>query len=411
MSLYFERSLEPVLQTAASQFPIVTLLGPRQSGKTTLVRHLFSQYAYVNFELIEVREAAMLDPHAFLRRYGQGVIFDEIQRIPEILSYLQVLVDQDRRPGRFILTGSYQLPLHASIAQSLAGRTAMLKLLPMSLLELAGAGIQLDADRAILYGGYPALYLNRLPPRSTYAGYLQTYVEGDVRQILQVNDLLSFQKFMRLLAGRVGQLINFEGLGNEVGVSSPTIKSWLSVLEASFLVHRLPPYFENFGKRLTKSPKLYFTDVGLACYLLGIESTEQLERDPLRGQLFENLVVMEVIKARFNQGAESRCYFLQDSKGHEVDLVYQMASQLVPMEIKSSETFRPDFLKNVEYFQAIVGKERMPAGYVWYGGRESFDVRNIQVRSFQEAGQSVLSDVSEDNHPADALRNRYEKNT
>lgn len=404
MTLYFERSLEPVLRTAASQFPIVTLLGPRQSGKTTLVRHLFPQYSYVNFELLEVREAAMLDPRAFLRRYGQGVIFDEIQRIPEILSYLQVLVDEDRRPGRFILTGSHQLSLHASIAQSLAGRTAMLKLLPMSLSELAGAGIRLDADQAILYGGYPGLYLNRLPPGSTYASYVQTYVERDVRQILQVNDLLAFQKFIRLLAGRVGQLVNFEGLANEVGVSSPTIKSWLSVLEASFLVHRLPPYFENFGKRLTKSPKLYFTDVGLACYLLGIESTEQLERDPLRGQLFENLVVMEIIKARLNQGAEPRCYFLQDSKGHEVDLVVQKASQLIPMEIKSGETFRPDFLKNIEYFQNLVGKDRMPTGYVWYGGRDSFEVRHIEVRSFQEAGQSVLSPSSTDHHPADVLR-------
>ncbi|MFZ4099920.1 MAG: ATP-binding protein [Chlamydiia bacterium] len=401
MADYFERSIEPSLQRAFRHFPIVTLLGPRQSGKTTLVRHMFPDLTYVNFELMEVREAAMLDPRAFLRRHAGGAIFDEVQRIPELLSFIQVMVDEDRRPGRFVLTGSHQLSLHAAIAQSLAGRTAMLQLLPLSLLELSRAGIRLNADQAMLYGGYPGLYLNRLQARETYSSYLQTYVERDVRQILQIHDLLSFQKFIRLLAGRVGQLVNLEGLSNEVGVSSPTIKSWLSVLEASFLIYRLPPYFENFGKRLTKSPKLYFTDVGLAVYLLGVESTAQLERDPLRGNLFENLVVMEIVKAFTNQGREPRCYFLQDSKRHEIDLVTPKGSQLVPMEIKSGETFRADFLKNMEYFRSIVKADRMAEGYVWYGGAESYDIRGIHVRPYHEAGLSVISTDTDEPHPCE----------
>lgn len=386
----FPREVAQELEALAHSYPVVTVTGPRQSGKTTLVKSKFPQKAYVNLESPDTRELAEVDPRAFLERFPDGAILDEIQRVPELLSYIQPLVDGSPRKGLFILTGSHQLELHQAISQSLAGRTALLTLLPMSLRELATAGIEPSLDRLLLMGGYPRIYADGLNPTKAYRSYFQTYVERDVRQLIQVRDLLQFQRFVRLCAGRVGQLLNLESLGNDVGVSSHTVKQWISILEASFILFRLPPYHENFGKRVIKAPKLYFNDVGLATYLLGIESTDQLARDPLRGHLVENLVVLELLKGRLNRGLDPNLYFFRDHHGHEVDLIYQSGHNLIPIEVKAATRFSSDFTKNLTYFRTLVG-ERCPIGYLVYAGSEEQSIGPFRLLNFAKSGHIIAS--------------------
>ena len=377
----YSRDLEKELIACAKDYPIVTVLGPRQSGKTTLVQNTFPTKPYVNLEALDIREVVLGDPRAFLEKHPEGAILDEIQRVPQLLSYIQPLVDEKGKKGMFILTGSYQLELHQAISQSLAGRTALLTLLPMSLKELSESKIPLSLDESIFYGGFPRIFKDKLNPTQAYRNYVQTYIERHVRQLLYIKDLDQFQKFIRSCAGRIGQLLNLEGLCNDVGVSSKTAKEWIAILEASFILTCLQPYHENFGKQAVKAPKLFFTDVGLACYLLGIEDLNQLSRDPLRGHLVENLIVLELMKARLNRGRDPHLYFFRDSHGHEVDLIFQSGHQLIPIEIKASQTFNKDFLKNLKFFQELVG-ERSEKGYLIYAGEHEQRIGKLEIMNY-----------------------------
>lgn len=378
---YFDRELNQELLNMANVYPVVTLLGPRQSGKTTLVRHLFSTMPYVSLENPDEFEFASADPKAFLAKYSYGVILDEIQRLPILLSFIQGIVDEKKVNGQYILTGSHQHLLHQSITQSLAGRTAVLKLFPFSLSELPEREQKLDLSYYLFNGMYPRVVSDKVPANKFYRDYLQTYIERDVRQMINLKDLSLFQRFIKLCASRVGQLYNASAMSNALGVSSPTIENWLSILEASFIVFRLQPYFENFGKRIIKSPKLYFSDVGLATYCLDINEQKQLERDPLRGNLVENFVISEIIKYQVHKGIEPSAYFYRDSNQKEVDLILKSGSQLIPIEIKSSTTFNRSFLKGLDYLKSI-SDEKVDNGYLIYAGEQSQSIKEWQVINF-----------------------------
>lgn len=345
------RTVTPELLALLKEYPIVTVLGPRQAGKTTLVREALTGYEYVTLEDPENRQLASDDPKAFLRRYPGNTIFDEVQRTPHLLSYLQGMVDQQRTNGRFVLTGSHQMELRAAISQSLAGRTAILHLLPLTIAELADVQIHFDQfEQYVFHGFMPRIYDQAQRPHTAYANYYQTYVERDVRQLIQLKDTSLFEKFMKLMAGRVGQIINYQSLAGDIGVSAKTVKEWLSILEASFVVFKLPPYFDNFGKRVIKSPKYFFTDVGLLAYLLDIEKPEQITRDPLVGNMFENLVILELLKARYNRGRGAGLYFFRDSHGNEVDVLCKTGEGLTGIEIKSAATWNASFLGGLKRF-------------------------------------------------------------
>ncbi len=374
----FNRLLMPYIQDLATKYPVVTLLGPRQSGKTTLVRRAFPKKPYVNMEDADNRSLATLDPKSFMQTYPDGAILDEVQRTPHLLSYIQVKVDEEDRKGMFILTGSHQAALHSAVSQSLAGRTSLLRLLPLSLQEMRNANISDPLEAIILKGGYPKIYKENLPISNAYSSYFQTYVERDVRQILQVKDVIQFERFIKLTASRIGQLVNYASLASDVGVSAVTIKEWIAVLEATYILIRLEPYFENFGKRLIKSPKLYFADTGLACHLLGIDTTEQLTKDPLYGNLFENWVVVELMKARFNQAMDPRLYFYRDVSGREIDLLFQQGSRLIPIEIKSSKTFSSSFLAGLKYFHEQT-PQKAEGGALIYAGKQTQKIDNFQL--------------------------------
>ena len=318
---------------------MVTILGPRQSGKTTLARMTFPDKPYISLEDPDVRMAAETDPRGFLSQIEKGGILDEVQRLPALLSYVQGMVDQDRRRGRFIRTGSHEPQLHEAISQSLAGRTAMLTLWPFSLPELRHYGPGQNPFEIIYRGCFPRLYEEGLESRRFFNSYLQTYVERDVRALIQLRDLSQFQKFLTLLAGRVGQVVNLASLGNDVGASGTTIRNWL-VLQASYVVFELPPFFENVQKRVIKSPKIFFTDVGLAAFLLGINTEEQASRYPLRGNLYENFIISDILKGALNRGIRPEVYFFRDSHGNEVDLLLiREKGVLMPVEVESASTF------------------------------------------------------------------------
>ena len=384
-----KRQAETVLLERAKAYPVVTVLGPRQSGKTTLCRIAFPDKPYVNLEQPDVREFAQQDPKAFLDQYLDGAVLDEIQNVPSLLSWIQVLTDSDPRAGRFVLTGSHQLQLSAQLTQSLAGRTAVIELLPLSLSELMSQNVSMPTDGAVdqwmLQGGYPRIHAQQMSPEVMLSDYFATYVERDVRQLINLRHLREFGQCVRLLAGRTGQLLNQSSLGNEVGVSSNTITQWLSILEASFVVFTLAPWSANLGKRLVKSPKVYFYDVGLACWLLGIKTVEQLQYHPLRGALFENLVVLEVMKAQRNQGLREPLYFFRDSNGLEVDLLLERAEGLVLVEIKASQTVAAPLFKGLRTVSALLG-ERVKKQYLVYGGDALQERTGVQVLPFHMSG-------------------------
>ncbi|MBN2479129.1 MAG: ATP-binding protein [Parachlamydiales bacterium] len=384
----FKRELETELKGLAKDYPIVTVIGPRQSGKTTIVQHAFPEKKYANLEFPDIRAMAIKDPRGFLEQFSEGAILDEIQRAPELLSYIQPIVDEKNKKGMFILTGSHQIELQEAISQSLAGRTALLTLLPLNLAELISSGFDLTVDEWILKGGYPRIYKDRLDPTKAYRNYFQTYVERDLRQLIQVKDLMQFERFVQILAGRIGQIVNMEEIGGEVGISSHTVKQWISIMEASFIVFRLPPYFENFGKRVIKSPKLYFNDVGLAAYLLGIQNEIQLRRDPLRGNLFENAIILELKKYRLNRGLDPFLFYYRDVQKNEIDVIYKKGHDLIPIEIKSSKTYHSEFIEKLRYFQSI-SKERAPQGFLIYAGEAEQRIKNIHVLNFKHATQSI----------------------
>ncbi len=372
------RDITEELIRSAAEYPVVTILGPRQSGKTTLARMTFPDRPYFSLEDPDVRIAAEADPRGFLGQMEDGSILDEVQRFPALLSYLQGMVDKNKTHGRFILTGSHQPQLHMAISQSLAGRTAMLTLWPFSFDELRRYDLRPSPFDLIVRGCFPRLHEERLEPRRFFNGYLQTYVERDVRALIQLRDLSQFQKFLTLLAGRVGQIVNLASLGNDVGASSTTIRNWLSVLKASYVVFELPPFFENVQKRVIKSPKIFFTDVGLAAFLLGIHTAEQASRDPLRGNLYENLIITDIMKSAFNKGIRPEVSFFRDSHGNEVDLIIRERNELTPVEIKSAATFSSDFVKGLERLHAL-GIKRLTSGAVLYNGEQGFNVRGVRI--------------------------------
>ena len=348
------REISEKLISLSKQVPVVTIIGPRQSGKTTLVKECFPEYTYVNLEDPITRMFAKEDYKSFFETYKEPLIIDEVQRVPELLSAIQVIVDSDRENnGRFILTGSHQPSLQEGIAQSLAGRTSIMTLLPLSMKELNQDGQleSLSIDDLLIKGFMPELYKKvSREPLTYYRDYLNTYVEKDLREMLEIKNLDKFLRFLTLLAARVGQVVNLSALSGEVGVSSTTLSEWLSVLEASYIVYRLKPFFSNITKQQIKSPKIYFTEVGLAVYLLGIETENQANRDPLRGNLFENLIVSEVLKSRLNDNIDPNIFYMRTAKGVEVDLIVKKENDLFPYEIKTSMTPNKTFSRHLLYF-------------------------------------------------------------
>jgi hypothetical protein len=362
--------------------PVISITGPRQSGKTTLTKQAFPHYDYTNLEHLPTREYARENPIGFLRQYPNGLIIDEAQYVPELFSYIQIEVDQSRQNGMYILSGSQNFLLMEKITQSLAGRVAVFNLLPFSLQELKETEYQLhNPFEYIVKGFYPRIYDQNTPIDVFYPSYLLTYLERDVRLLKNIGDLAAFERFVRLCAGHIGQIFNQTSLSNDTNFSQPTIKSWLSVLETSFVAFLLPPYYRNFNKRLLKTPKLYFYDTGLACSLLGIRTAVELENHPMRGPLFENFVVVEHMKQMLNQGQRPNCYFWRDNSGHEIDLLIEHASRLFPIEIKSSQTLKTDFFKTLEFFQKI--SETPPEqSYLVYAGSENQSRLLAQARSW-----------------------------
>jgi len=350
------RLISQHLRKIFNQYPVVTITGPRQSGKTTLVNSCFPHLPYKNLEHIETRRFAKEDPVAFLKTIPNGAIIDEIQHVPELSSYIQVIVDERKQNSLFVLTGSQQFNMLQTVSQSLAGRTGIVKLLPFSLNEIRGKYPSLSgsADDYLFRGFYPRLYDQNIDPSIGLPDYIATYIERDLRQLSHIQDLLLFQKFLKLCAGRIGQLLNFSNLAEDTGISHKTASEWISLLEASFILYRLPPYYANINKRLIKAPKLYFYDTGLAANLLGIEEKKQIETHPLRGALFENLVISEILKFRYNLGKRENLSFFRDAKGHEVDLLFSAADSIIPVEIKSAGTFRGDFFKGLDYFNTSI---------------------------------------------------------
>lgn len=389
------RTLEKTLHRAARKFPIVAVTGPRQSGKTTLVRKVFPNFQYASLETPDQRAFALEDPRGFLQQFRGPVILDEIQRTPELFSYLQGRVDEKKKNGQYILSGSQNFLLLQGVSQSLAGRCALLHLHPFSLHELnGGQDLSLAALRrgrlqvgqppttdlwkTLFAGFYPRLHDQRIPPHTWLANYAQTYLERDVRNILQIGDLETFSRFIRLCAGRNGQLLNLSSLASDCGVSHTSIKRWLSILEASFLVVLLRPYHRNFGKRLVKTPKLYFLDTGLLCFLLHIRRAQELVQHAARGAVFESFVLSEIIKAFANAGQTPAVYFWRDSHGQEVDLLIDFGETLLPLEIKSGQTVAGDFFDSLSAWQTLAGKNTSGAALI-YGGEQQFERHNTAV--------------------------------
>ena len=378
------RAAANTLQRLTKGFPVVALTGPRQSGKTTLAKAVFADKAYVSLENPDEREFAEQDPRRFLQRFDDGAILDEVQRCPVLLSWLQGLVDERGRMGDFILTGSAQFDLVSGITQSLAGRVGRIELLPLSAGELAGAGkLPHSLNEALYRGSYPALYDRELAPDDWFPNYVATYLERDVRQLIAVRDLAQFQRFVKMCAARSGQMLNLAALGADCGISAVTAREWLTVLEASYLVMRLPPYHRNFGKRVVKTPKLYFLDVGLMAWLLGIRDAAAIETHAARGALFETYVVSELVKQRFNAGRPADLYFWRDNVGHEVDVLYETPRGLQAVEIKSGSTFAPDWPAAARKWQTFAGDEAL-APIIVYGGDGRYEREACRVVGWRE---------------------------
>lgn len=387
-----QRQLSAAIRRTIRQYPILSITGPRQSGKTTLLRNLFPEYRYVNFEDPDSRRHFLDDPRGFLRQYDQYVIFDEAQRVPDLFSYLQVKTDEDRLMGQYLLSGSQNFLLLEKISQSLAGRVGLFHLLPLSHAEMRDHDPDLRAEQVhtnIFNGGYPALYDRNLPIARFFQNYLETFVERDARTVLNVKDLNTFQNFIRLCAGRVGQPLNVQSLGVETGISTPTVKNWLSILEANYILFRLPPFFENFNKRIIKSPKLYFYDTGLLVHLLGISEAAQIEQYYQRGSLFENMVIVELLKNRWNTDHRPQFFFWQDSNRVEVDLIEIEGLQTHLYEMKFSYTVSADFFKGIKSFRKVAPSSRQSGkNIVFYAGEERQLRTNVTVESWRALPES-----------------------
>jgi len=376
-----QRDIAPYIQALATQYPVITITGPRQSGKTTLCKTLFKEKQYINLESLQTREFALSDPIGLIKSIPDGAIIDEIQYAPQLLSEIQVRVDEIKKPGQFILTGSNQLSLSTKISQSLAGRTAVATLLPFTIQEARQMMREKSPFEWLYYGFYPRIYDSKLNPTQALDFYMQTYIERDIRQLSNIHQLSTFQKFVKLCATRVGQLVNLSEIGNEIGISHSTVRDWLTILQASYIIFLLEPFSVNISKRLIKTPKLYFYDVGLAAYLLGIEQVAHVDSHPLKGALFENMIISEKLKNRFNIGKNQNMYFYRDSSGLEIDLIYPDGSKWCVIEIKSSQTINSHFFKNILNFEKLF-PEFISEKYLIYAGDQNQKRSNgIQVVS------------------------------
>ena len=382
---YIERAITPAILGACKYFPTITITGPRQSGKTTLIRHLFPQLPYYSLENLDIRNFAVNDPKAFLHQNSEGMILDEVQNAPVLLSYIQGIVDEHPEK-KFVLSGSSQFSMLNKITQSLSGRTAIFELFPLSYTEIQYLTTDKSLNDLLFDGFYPAIYAEKNTASYLYPNYVKTYLERDVRDWLQIKDMIQFQTFLRLCAARTGSLFNASELSCEVGVSVNTIKSWLSVLQTSYIIMILPPYFENIGKRLAKTPKLYFTDTGLACYLLEIENPQQLDRDKMRGALFENFIVSEALKYRYNMGKSNNLYFYRDSHHNEVDLLLKYGNTFDAVEIKSAQTFHADFEKGLKSVENAFGG-RITSKTIIYAGEFENSAGNINLLHYRSMGK------------------------
>jgi len=365
------RDLKKQLVLLAKKMPAIALTGPRQSGKTTLLKVAFPNYDYVNLEHPPTRALALNDPDQFLSQYTKGLIIDEVQRAPELFSYLQVIIDKQKKTGQYILSGSQNFSLLENISQSLAGRVALFNLLPFSYKEMKEGNVKIKSiEQLIFKGAYPAIYDRKISPNLYYSSYLNTYVERDVRTLINVQNLSLFEAFVKLLAGRIGTLLNLSEIGNALGIDHKTVKKWLSVLETSFIIYLVQPYHSNFNKRLVKTPKLYFYDTGLASNLLGVDDEKQLTNHWAKGGLFENFVINELLKERVNKGIKPQLYFWRDSQGNEVDLIIQEKGKTIAIEIKASQTYNPNFFKGLIYYSKLSGIKKNEQFLIYAGAPE-----------------------------------------
>lgn len=383
-----KRTVAKLALRLASQYPVVTITGPRQSGKTTLCRMLFKDKAYVSLEDIDERQFADQDPRGFLNRFPNGAVIDEIQRVPDLLSYIQTIVDQKQKEGLFIITGSQQFELLERISQSLAGRTALLRLLPFSFDEAYENQLSTSSLEQVLYTGfYPRIFDKKLNPTEAMLFYVNTYVERDLRLLINVQDLSKFEVFLKLCAGRTGQILNLSGLGNDAGINHATVKRWISVLETSYIVKLLHPYYNSFNKRLVKSPKLYFLDSGLVSFLLGIQNGTQMASHPLKGSLFEGFVISELLKSRFNAGLIDNLYYFRDNTGNEIDVICDHGQTLTPVEIKSGRTITSDFFKGLRFFAKLT--ENINRSCLVYGGDGSYTREGVEIVGWRDLHEKI----------------------
>ena len=378
-----KRNAEFILKKLEKEYPAIAITGPRQSGKTTLAKYIFKEKPYVSLENLDTLERARSDPRGFIEKYYDGAIFDEVQRFPELFSYLQSVIDSDKRPGRFILTGSNQFGLISEITQSLAGRIGIVELLPFSFNELYNAQHNINIDDLLFTGLYPPVHDRNLDPGLWYANYVRTYIERDVRQIVNIRNLSSFNRFVRLCAGRIGQLLNLSDLASDCSITHNTAKEWISILEASYIIFLLQPHHKNFNKRLIKTPKIYFYDAGLASWLLSIQTKEQLNIHPFRGSLFESFIISELLKSRYNIGLPGNLFFWRDRSGNEIDIIIDKGVTLNPVEIKSGQTINSSFFSGLKKWLTIAHESAKEPVLV-YGGDDSFTQSGIRISGWKE---------------------------
>jgi len=384
------RDIAQKILSAAQKFPAIGLMGPRQSGKTTLVKSIFKDYTYISFEDLDSQNTFLHDPHGFINslQNDRGVIFDEAQRVPQLFSYLQGYIDKYEKPGFYILTGSQNFLLLQSITQSLAGRIALFELLPLSIKELEQSNLLPELGKYTINGSYPSIYSKNYLPTEWYPTYVTTYVERDVRSLINVTNLSLFQTFLKLCAGRIGQILNLTSLANDCGISVNTAKGWISVLEASYIIFLLRTHHKNFSKRLIKSPKLYFYDTGLACSLLNIEDDQALSSHYIRGSLFESMIISDLIKNYYNTGNRPWVYFWRDHIGHEIDCIIEKGQNLFPIEIKSSTTINPSYTDGLKFWNQISGIKPSNS-FVVYAGEKQIALHDYNIVNWKACAQIV----------------------